>query len=323
MTDESGPPPLDLTRTPWSAVLDRIRARLARDGRVDLLVRDPDADPGRWRGEAAEGEPPHLGVRDWIDLAEGLSARLRTPRPDVGATPRTVLLTLDRLGDEADLHGRDPHRYARDGAFARVRKSALPGFLLPLSDALRFARGDEPDAAGCERVLVVGCHHGDELAVLGASEPPVHPRQVVGIDVREDALAIARERWPDAAFLGADAGDLPADLGRFELIVAIAVLQSPELDGPAVLRSLVRDHATPAGGLVIGLPASRFRDGEVLWGARTRNFTQPDLSLVVRDLAGHRRYLHQHGYRTRIGGRYDLLLAARRAQSGQDVIMPA
>lgn len=316
MTDEAGPPPLDLTRTPWSRQLDRIRTRLARDGRVDLLVRDPDADPRRWRGEAAEGTPPHLGMRDWIDLAEDLSARLRTPRPDVGPAPRTVRLTLERLGDEADLHGRGPDRYAREGALARVRKSALPGFRLPLLDALRFARGDGPDAATNERVLVVGCHQGDEFAVLEASEPPVHPRQVVGIDVREDALAVARERWRDATFLHADAGDLPTDLGRFELIVAIAILQSPALDGAAVLRSLVRDHASPAGGLVIGLPASRFRDGEVLWGARTRNYAEVDLSLVVRDLAGHRRYLHQHGYRTRIGGRYDLLLAARRAAAG-------
>ncbi|MDZ7708495.1 MAG: hypothetical protein U5J97_11510 [Trueperaceae bacterium] len=90
------------------------------------------------------------------------------------------------------------------------------------------------------------------------------------------------------------------------------MLQSPDIDGPAVLRTLVRELAAPSGGLVIGLPCSRFRGGEVVWGARTRNFTEVDLSLVVRDLAGHRRYLHQQGYRSRIGGRYDLLLTARR-----------
>jgi len=301
---------LDATFGSLGRVVDAARATLERHGAVDLIVPDPDAHGGAWPGERRADGTIQRSWRDWCDLAEALRARLGTPSRLDGAGPARCRVRLERLGAEATFHGVGDdrsHRYGPDGAFARIGKMELPGFVLPLRASLRFAAPGPPTS-----VLVLGCHRGDEIDVLGSLHADASAMRVVGVDANPAALTDARARHPDAILLHADAADLPRDLGRFDLIVAIAVLQSPELDGPAVLRSLVRDHAAPAGGLIIGLPASRFRDGEVLWGARTRNFTEPDLSLVVRDLAGHRRYLHQHGYRTRIGGRYDLLLAARR-----------
>ena len=308
--------PIDLTSTPWTAVLPVIRARLAAHGRVTLLVRQEAIGADGWRGEPGPDGVPRLGLRDWLDLADALEARLTGPLEAHDRPGATSLFRLERLGPEADVHGRsDVARYGPGGAFARVNKAALPGFRLPLREALAFARDIETPHE--ERVLVIGCHQGDELEVLAAADPPIPAERVVGIDRDADALAEARARHPGARFVAADLADLaagealPVD-GRFELIVAVAVLQSRGLDGPAVLRGLIRHHAAERGGVVVGVPASRFRDGEVAWGARTRNFRETDLSLVVRDLAGHRRYLHQHGYRTRIGGRYDLLLAGRR-----------
>ena len=66
---------------------------------------------------------------------------------------------------------------------------------------------------------------------------------------------------------------------------------------------------------MLGFPNSRFRDGEVVYGARVRNLREPDLSLLVKDLSFYRRYLHQHGFRTFLGGKYDLLLTAVRGQA--------
>lgn len=309
------PPRLEVGARPVTEAARWLRDRLREHGVAELLVPDPDEGPGGWPGEPRPDGSARLDLRAWLDLADAVGARLRTPRPhpprpDVGPGPARLRLRFERLAGEADLHadgGRPADRYAADGDFARVRKMALPGFVLPLLDALAFAAPRAP-----ERVLVAGCHRGDELDALAQATPPVPPERVTGVDRQQDALAEARRRHPRARFVNADLAALPAELGRFDLIVAIGVLQSPELDGPAVLRSLVRDHAAPIGGLVMGLPCSRFVDGEVVWGARTRNYAETDLSLVVRDLAGHRRYLHQQGYRTRIGGRYDLLLTARR-----------
>ena len=292
------------------ALAEWIRRRLREAGVAHVLVPDPDAATERYPGEPGPDGVPHRSLRDWLDLAEAVGARLHTPTPVPDADPPRLLTVFERSTRASDLHadgGRPPDRYGMHRDFSRLHKMALPGFLLPLLDALAFAA-----PRGAERVLVVGCHRGDELEALGQATPPIPPERVVGVDRQEDALDQARLRHPCARFLRADANGLPEDLGRFDLILAIDVLQSPDLDGPATLARLVRDHASDGGGLVIGLPCSRLVDRQVVWGARTRNFAEVDLSLVVRDLAGHRRYLHQHGYRTRIGGRYDLLLAGRR-----------
>ncbi len=328
-------PTFDASAMPVEAIAERLRRHLSQEGRVDLLIPDPDDGEGLWPGEPRPDGALRRDWRAWLDLADAVGARMRTPRPVGGPRPRRLRVPYVLLSGESEVHadgGRPDGRYAPGGAFARLRKHEHPGFLLPFLDVVAFA-APRPS----RRVLVVGCHRGDEIEALTRLRPPVPPSRVTGLDREAAALDEARRRFPDARFVQTDLRDLcsPSDLAfdaepdrasssepdvasdpegghRFDLIVAIDVLQSPGIDGPAVLRTLVRELAAPSGGLVIGLPCSRFRGGEVVWGARTRNFAEVDLSLVVRDLAGHRRYLHQQGYRTRIGGRYDLLLTARR-----------
>lgn len=327
-------PELDVGARPLVAVLAWARAALAAEaGGFTLLVPDPDAAPDRWPGAPRPDGAPQRSWRAWLDLAAGLGCALGTPRP---LGDGRVRVAFRPLGPEAPWHvdgatvgppvvgaaagadaavglaaarAPDPReRYADADGFAAVRKLEDPGFLLPLLEALARVR---PKDGG--RVLVLGCHRGDEIDALGWLDPPPRGLDVVGVDHAPAPLAEARARFPHARFLEADVGDLPADLGRFDLVVAIAVLQSRGVDDRALLRRLVQDHVTDDGALLLGVPASRFRAHDVVWGARTRNFRAPDLSLVVQDLAVYRRYLHQHRFRTHVGGRYDLLLGAWRA----------
>lgn len=315
MTHEAPDVPLlEVRHRPLHEVIAWLRQRLATEGRGDLLVPDPDEGEDRWPGEPRPDGLPGRDWRAWLDLADGLGARMRTPRHAGGEGPSRLRVPFVRLGGEAAFHGgaaRAADRYEHGGTFARIRKMAHPGFLLPLLDALAHAT-----SAARGRTLLLGCHRGDEIDALTSLRPAIEPSSITGVDQNEAALAEARRRFPGARFVQADLAALPADLGRFELIVAIDVLQSPALDGKAFLHALVREHAAAESGVVVGLPCSRFRDGTVVWGARTRNYREPDLSLVVRDLAAHRRYLHRHGYRCRITGRYDLLLSAVREASG-------
>jgi SAM-dependent methyltransferase len=265
---------------------------------VELEVPDPSDAAGPVAG----------GWRGWCDLAEGVGCRLEAPTP---LPDGTVRLRLRVLAPESAWHdGRavDPAlRYADPAGFGAVRKLDHPGFALPLAEALGRVR--PPDGG---RVLVLGCHRGDEIAALDALDDPPRALDVVGLDHAPGPLAEARARFPAARFVEAEVGRIPDELGRFDLVVAIAVLQGPGVDDHAVLRDLVQRRLTPAGGLLLGVPNGRFRGGDVVWGARTRNYAEPDLSLVVHDLAAYRRYLHQHRFRTHVGGRYDLLLTARR-----------
>lgn len=283
--------------TPLVDLAGSLGAVLA-EGVVDLDVPDPDR----------HDRPVAGGWRGWCDLAEMLGARLEAPAPLPDGRARLRLAPLP--AEDAWHDGRGvpaAERYADPEGFGAVRKLDHPGFLLPLLRALERVR--PPDGG---RVLVLGCHRGDEIHALGLLGGPPGGLEVVGVDHAAGPLAEATARFPSARFLQADVGDLPDDLGGFDLVVAIAVLQGPAVDDRALLRDLVQRRLAPTGGLLLGLPNSRFRGRAPAWGARTRNYREGDLSLVVKDLAAYRRYLHQHGFRTHVGGRYDLLLSAWR-----------
>ena len=92
----------------------------------------------------------------------------------------------------------------------RRRAEAMKGEL-GLPQVVRSALGD---LAG-RRVLHLQCATGEssaELAELGAL--------VTGVDISNEALDVARERWPDIAWVQADVHDLPSELkrGRFDLV---------------------------------------------------------------------------------------------------------
>ena len=316
-------PRLVVETRPLIEVLRWARAALAGGATVlELDVPDPDVVEGVWPGAPRPDGAPQRSWRAWLDFADLLGCRCHTP---TRSSEGSLRLRFSRLGPEAPWHrgASGPGRYADEAGFGAVRKLEQPGFLLPLLAALERAR---PVDGG--RVLVLGCHRGDEIEALSWLDPPARDLRVVAVDHAQEPLAQARERFPGATFLEADVDDLPADLGRFHLVLAVAVLQGPAVDDKRLLRRLVQHHLEPRAGLVLGLPNSRFVGGEVLWGARTRNYREPDLSLLVRDLAAYRRYLQQHGFVTHIGGRYDLLLSAWRrppqaTQGSKDFTPPA
>lgn len=308
-------PPRRFHDEPLIDILRHLQGALAT-GHARIEVPDPDLGRGHYPGErVGPGKGLiHRPLRSWCDLAEGLACRLLTPRA-VDATH--VALTFERLGAEASWHaGGEPaegvteprERYGAASEFARVRKLEDAGFLLPWLDVL--GRIQLPPGA---RVLDLGVNRGDELAAFSWLEGAPDVR-FVGVDHGASALEEARARFPDARhrFILADLNALPEDLGRFHLVVSVGTLQSPGVDDHALLRRLVQQHLEPKATLLLGFPNSRFRDGEVVYGARVRNLREPDLSLLVKDLSFYRRYLHQHGFRTYLGGKYDLLLTAVR-----------
>jgi SAM-dependent methyltransferase len=92
----------------------------------------------------------------------------------------------------------------------RRRAAAMQG-QLGLPQVVRTALGDLKG----RRVLHLQCATGEstaELAELGAF--------VTGVDISGEALEVARERWPDIAWVQADVHDLPSELkrGRFDLV---------------------------------------------------------------------------------------------------------
>lgn len=266
-------------------------------GAREICVLDPDLHRGRYAGELVEHAGTryrHRPFRVWVDLAERLGMRLLTPRV---AEPPLVRLVFEPLDRAALLRptGEPSERYGADSAFARISKLEDPTFLIDFAEAL--ARVPPP-----ARILDLGVNTGDELVLLP-------PAEIVGVDHSASAIAVARERFPQATFHVADLGALP-DLGTFDLVVSLATLQSPSVDDREVLRHITQHLLAPSGSVILGIPNCRYVDGELEYGARMKNFTEPELGLLVKDVAFYRKYLQQHHRQVFVTGKHYVLVTA-------------
>jgi ubiquinone/menaquinone biosynthesis C-methylase UbiE len=79
-------------------------------------------------------------------------------------------------------------------------------------------------------VLEVGCGEGEVLARL----EPVLPDRVAGVDLREEALELARERLAGVALTQANAYSLDFENGEFDLVICAEVLEHLSEPGAAI-----------------------------------------------------------------------------------------
>lgn len=292
------PPCLTYRAEPLSVILPAVRAALTSSGEVCLTVPDPDLGLGLYAGERTAAGI-HRPWQVWTDLADLLGAHLLTPERQAGGQVQL------RLRAQTPAPDPDAAGYGTAGNWTRVDKLEDPVFLFTLVEALRRAA---PPVGG--RVLALGVNTGRELDALPIALPD-RALEVVGLDLDESALAAARERHPAATFLARDVNTLPAsDLGRFDLVLALSLLQSPGVRPDVLLSALRREHLTPGGSLILGFPNARYRDGRLSYGARTRNFARPDLSLLAADVTHVRRGLHKQGFKVYVTGKYEVLVTA-------------
>ena len=307
---------MDVSRTSLLEIIAHVKRALAAGApSVTLDVLDPDAGRGLYAGELvahAGQQYTHRPLRVWIDLAERFGLRLLTPRmpaPQAHAAP-IIRLTFERL----DRGGRlmptadDPReKYGASSPFARISKLEDPYFVIDMAEAL--ARLALPPHA---RVLDLGVNTGDELALLMQLSPPLRDATLVGIDYSASAIAAARERFassPNVQLHVADLSNLvQLALGRFDLVISIGTLQSPGIDDRELIRQIVQQHLAPSGAVIIGFPNCRYIDGEVEYGTRMKNFTQPELGLLIKDVAFYRKYLQQHHRQVFVTGKHYVLV---------------
>jgi ubiquinone/menaquinone biosynthesis C-methylase UbiE len=132
-----------------------------------------------------------------------------------------------------------------------------------------------PDARS---LLEVGCGTGFVLSAVRAAFPPL---DLVGGELSNSALRIARRRLPDARLLRMDARRLPRD-ERFDVVGAFDVLEHVE-DDERVLAELSR-VVRPGGGALLCVPQHPrlWSEADDVAG-HVRRYTQKELTRKVRD----------------------------------------
>ena len=308
---------MNVANVPLLEIIAHVERERARRVQIELDVLNPDLGRGQYAGERVENAGAtyiHRPFRVWVDLAERLGMRLLTPRVIEAPFVRVVFEPLDR---EALLRAdaEDPtEKYGTASEFARISKLEDPGFVLDMADAL--ARVELQPGA---RVLDLGVNTGDELSLVMALSPALRDATLVGVDHSASAIAAARERFRDALNVQlheASLGSLASlELGRFDLVLSIGTLQSPGIDDREVVRQIVQNHLAPQGAVILGFPNCRYVDGEIEHGTRMKNFRQPELGLLVKDVAFYRKYLQQHHRQVFVTGKHYVLVTGVAASS--------
>ena len=299
--------------TPMQTILQELRTEITLSAPGDIItftVPDPDACMGCYAGESftIDGIPyRHHSWHSWSRLAQLLGCRMLTPHL---STPPLVTVRFQKLNPDRSFHKSIEEKYSAESLFARIDKREEPDFLHHYLQAL-----NEVKIHTRTRILDLGISRGDEFGVieniLGTNI--METMEMVGIDLDATAIESAQSYYPHATFHIHDINNLDAlNLGHFDLLISVGTLQSPAVETKPLIMDLVQHHLTDTGALILGFPASRWIDGELIPGAHAPNYPFPESSLVIKDIYWIKKYLQQHRYRVRIFGQSYLFLVATR-----------
>ena len=296
-------------------IIGVLQERLRHSETLSFKVLDPDPYGGHYAGQEVfigERRYRYRSLRAWMDLATHLQCRMLTPTAN---SDKTLTLRLQRLRNDS-FHQDSPadksEKYGVDSNFSAINKNEEPAFLSAYLHALEVT-----DLGSKKRVLNLGINQGDEFALIQEllSKEQFEAMEFTGIDHSQSAIEAAKQRFkaPNMHFYAHDINALSElDLGAFDLIITIGTLQSPGINYKPFLMELVKQYLSEDGAIILGFPNSRWIDGEMVYGAKMRNYRESDLSLVLSDIDYAKRYLQQKRFNVRISGKEYIFLSAWR-----------
>ncbi|MBN2824440.1 MAG: methyltransferase domain-containing protein, partial [Campylobacterales bacterium] len=231
--------------------------------------------------------------------------------PQVSST-HFITLFFERLAFEESFHNSQDstEKYGIESQFARVNKSHEFAFGYYYNEALKAINFET-----LKRVINLGINRGDEF---GAIQEMLTPKQFeaiefVGVDYSLSAIQYAQKQfknYDNIHFIQEDINALEKQLGRFDLLITIATLQSVHSNFKTLFMSLVQNLLTQEASIIMGFPNSRWIDGELIYGAKVPHYKCSELSTLIKDIYFCKKYLQQHKYRVKIFGKEYIFLVA-------------
>ena len=304
---------LSFTNESMLAITSTLREQLEGQSGVQFEVLNPDLFSGAYAGkEVSLNGKTYLyrSLRSWLDLAANLHCRMLTP---MSASEQTITLRFQKL-ETHSFHQDSPEekseKYGIDSSFSAINKNEEPAFLSAYTQAIDVAK-----VATKKRILNLGVNRGDEFALIQEllSQETFEDIEFVGIDHSKSAIKESQNRFqtPNMHFYSHDINTLSElNLGKFDLIITIGTLQSPGINYKPFLMDLVQNYLSEDGAVILGFPNSRWIDGEMVYGAKMRNYSESDLSLLLSDIDYAKRYLQQKKFTVRINGKEYIFLTA-------------
>ncbi len=251
----------------------------------------------------------YRGYKAWIDLAQTLHCRMLTPHIN---SPSTVIIKYEKLNADESFHksiADKEEKYGTESIFSEIYKNEEPAFITHYLKALQNVNIDKRI-----RILNLGVNSGDEFEVIQKYATNFENLELVGVDYCSSAINAAKEKFKEyknISFFAHDINDLDSlNLGKFDLVISIGTLQSSNLEFNPLFMSIVQNQLKRSGAMILGFPNCRWVDGEMIYGARVKNYPFSEMGLLYKDVIFCKKYLQQKKFRVTITGKDYIFLTA-------------
>ncbi|MEA3370411.1 MAG: methyltransferase domain-containing protein [Campylobacterota bacterium] len=279
---------------------------------IEFEVLNPDTCSSTYSGNTLkiqDSEYVYRGYKAWIDLAQQLNCRMLTPAKN---STNTVLIQYEKLNSDESFHKSitdTEEKYGEKSIFSEIHKNEEPSFLIHYLKALENVKVNQR-----VRILNLGVNSGDEFEAIQEYASNFSNLELIGVDYCSSAINAAKEKFKECSnvsFNTHDINDLASlGLDRFDLIISIGTLQSSNLEFNPLFMSIVQNYLKRDGAMILGFPNCRWIDGEMIYGARVKNYPFSEMGLLYKDVIFCKKYLQQKKFRVTITGKDYIFLTA-------------
>ena len=306
---------LNFTKTSMQVIIKELQTLLnaaTTQEIVEFEVLNPDSASSTYNGNLitiGDNEYIYRGYKSWIDLAHLLKCRMLTPTL---LNETSVLIRYEKLNADVSFHNSSTskeEKYGLESIFSEIHKNEEAAFIYHYMQALENVKVSKR-----RRILNLGVNSGDEFEALINAATSFENLELVGIDYCESAINAAKEKFAsfdNIKFIQHDINDLASlNLGEFDLIISIGTLQSSNLEFNALLMSIVQNQLSKDGAIILGFPNCRWLDGEMIYGAKVKNYAFSEMGLLYKDVVFSKKYLQQKKFRVTLTGKDYIFLTA-------------
>jgi len=279
---------------------------------VSFEVLNPDKCSSKYSGEIIiidEIRYIYRGYKVWIDLAHILHCKMLTPKVK---SKNTIVITFEKLNGDDSFHSiiqEKETKYGMHSIFSKIHKNEEVSFISSYLQALQNVTINKRF-----RILNLGVNSGDEFEAILNYATNFQNLELIGIDYCDSAILQAKEKfkqYKNITFYTHDINNLDRlNLGEFDLIITIGTLQSSNLEFNNLFMSIVQNQLKKNGAMILGFPNCRWIDGEMIYGARVKNYPFSEMGLLYKDVIFAKKYLQQKKFRVTITGKDYIFVTA-------------
>lgn len=278
---------------------------------MEFEVLNPDIGTSKYAGSIIEINNQNYiyrGYKTWVDLSEILFCKMLTP---VLVNKEIVRIRFEKLDLNESFHKSDAikeEKYGANSAFSYINKNEEASFLVHYLKAL-----ENVDINKRIRILNLGINSGDEFEIIKKYATNFENLELVGIDYSSSAINAAKEKFKDKniTLITHDITNMDSlGLDKFDLIISIGTLQSTSLDFKLIFMSMIQNYLKKEGAIILGFPNCRWIDGEMIYGAKVKNYSFSEMSLLYKDAHFCKKYLQQKKFRVTLTGKNYVFLTA-------------